>query len=134
MKKKMNLILLISILKIIYGQNDALSYKYKTNKNYNFTSNFTQLYSITSLKTLNKHQCLTECNKIDQCLVSIFDQNLQSSKNCILTRKSTITDTDLVVSQNSSVYFKKCKFLSQKKIQNYFLKFFSSKVHLTDTI
>ena len=101
----MKILIIYALTSLVLTQK---SFKYTKNVNFNLTAMFRQYYSISGYKTVNKHQCLVECNKINECRACLYTKNLQSNSNCILFN-STINLSDLVTSNESSIYVKKCK-------------------------
>jgi hypothetical protein len=101
----MKILILYALTSLVLTQ---ISFKYTKNDRFNLTEIFRQYYFISGYKTVNKHQCLVECNKINECRACLYTKNSQSNINCLLFN-ATINSSDLVISNESSIYVKKCK-------------------------
>jgi hypothetical protein len=62
---------------------------------------------IQSTKYLDKIFCLNDCNKNKECYTVTFTKDSIINDNCFLYRKQ-IASNEMVSSQNSNIYTKKC--------------------------
>jgi hypothetical protein len=105
-EKMFKLIIFLFILKPIYGQQN-IGKKYSVSKDVNVAANIDQIWFIKRLLVRNKLNCMSECNKYDECHTTVFSAS-QINDNCFLYNKN-FEINELVQSNISNLYKKECK-------------------------
>ncbi len=81
--------------------------KYDLQLNKTVISTLDPIWLIQRTKNPGKISCLVGCNKNKECYTATFITDSIVNDNCFLYRKQ-LASTEIVSSQNSNIYTKKC--------------------------